>query len=460
MDIEITEEFQAVIDLALEGKSLLITGGAGTGKTTLLRVLRQALEESGRSVVVAAPTGAAAIVAEGGTLHRTFGLSRTEHLTSMSYSPPPYARNVITELDTLIIDEFSMVSSMLLDQVANLLRRYNGLRAARSHDPEPFAKAFGYAQVILIGDPFQLPPVTTSHDRTVLADFNFASEWWLHAKSWCTQGLVHVALTKPFRQSNPTYLHALNAVRRVKATDDDLQLLNGRYQEADVDLDPNRFTYLVATNDQQEQINAAQLASLQAPLYTHRAHVEYLVAGGRIPDGRTIPEVLFIKVGARVVMTTNEYGDEGTVWINGSNGEILEIYEAHGEVTQVVVALDSGVVATVVPHEFKHYQPVSVDDTRGGVMRRRVKMVHVATTKQFPFVLGWAMTIHKSQGKTLGSVALDLTRRPFTSGHLYVGISRCRDLDDLILLGGVIEPDFLYPTHPAVAAYYDEHFTA
>ena len=460
MTIQLTNEFAEALERAKQGESLLITGGAGTGKTTLLGLLRAALEEQGKSVVVVAPTGAAALNAQGSTIHRTFGFRADEHLSSTSFTPSRAAQEVLGGLDVLIVDEFSMVSSVMLDQMARLLRRYSGERNASARHLSPFSRAFGYAQVILIGDPFQLAPVMPQEELEHLRQLGYQSQWWLSAKSYTTDGLGHVELTEHFRQEDAEFIRTLNAMRHVTATEQHFELVNGRFVEDRATFSLDSATYLVATNRQQDAFNQRELMKLTTPLRHHEAAVELHDASARVKIPDSIPASLAFKVGARVMMTVNVYDHDGLpLWVNGSTGVIESIEPELGAVSHVHVRLANGELVAVAPHAFEVFQPRLVDEvTKDRTIVKRVRQQHVASIIQFPFVLGWATTIHKAQGKTLDKVAIDLSHPTFSSGHLYVGLSRCRQLSDLFVLGAMVEPHHLFDTHPLIVEYFDEYF--
>jgi ATP-dependent exoDNAse (exonuclease V) alpha subunit len=458
--IRITEEFSDVLTRAQAGESLLIVGGAGTGKTTLLHLIRSALEAQGKSVVVVAPTGAAALNARGSTIHKTFGFRANVHLSSNSFVPSRAVQEVLKGLDVLIIDEFSMVSSIMLDQMARLLRIYNDGRTASSRQLSDFARAFGYAQVILIGDPFQLAPTMAEAEVAYIRDLGWESQWWLSAKHYTTNGLSHVQLSEHFRQDEHEFVATLNAMRHLSATQEHFEWVNQRYVANDTNFSLGEATYLVATNQQQESRNELELRKLDTPLRQHEAVIEYRDASAKVEIPDSIPKSLSFKVGARVMMTVNVYEPGGRpLWVNGSTGVIESIEPERGAVSHLYVRLHSGELVVVTPHAFEMYQARLVEEvTKQRTIVKRVRQQHVASILQFPFVLGWASTIHKAQGKTLDKVAIDLSRPTFSPGHLYVGLSRCRRFEDLAIIGTPVAPDHLFATHPLVTEYYNEHF--
>jgi len=214
--IEINSDFEKVLEIIKSGESIFITGNAGTGKTTLLRHA-QGTVLKGKKTVTVAPTGVAAINSGGITIHRFFGFGPdiTPQEVSKQYRPRKYLKE-IGKLDTLIIDEISMVRADLMDCIEKALRRYGRQRN----------RPFGGVQLVLIGDLLQLPPVARNETKQVMMDAGYPSIYFFSAKCFQNQEISCVELKQIFRQKDIAFIKVLNAIRTATATQADLDLLN------------------------------------------------------------------------------------------------------------------------------------------------------------------------------------------------------------------------------------------
>lgn len=400
--IDLTDEFELALEILRSGGSMFLTGKAGTGKSTLIR---HYMESTRRNVVVAAPTGIAALNVDGLTIHRlfSFGASTSLHdVESGGYRPGRFARE-IRGMDTLIIDEASMVRADLLDQVETALRRFG---------PRP-GEPFGGVQVVLVGDLFQLPPVVPETERAWL-ESRYETEYFFSARAFSRDRFPTVALTKVFRQLGDDHLTGvLNAVREGLLAEEMRASLNTR---ADADFTPpqDEFWLTVApTNRIVTARNRAALERLPGETFRHAA-----TSWGDLTNfDSPVEPVVTYKVGAQVMLLNN---DAAGRWVNGTIGRV-EVVDGD----TVTVQLNDGGAVEVAPHTWDVTEPRFVD----GAMSREV----VGGYTQLPFKLAWAVTIHKCQGLTLDRLVVDLSGGTFAFGQAYVALSRCTTMDGLVL---------------------------
>jgi ATP-dependent exoDNAse (exonuclease V) alpha subunit len=404
MTFQLTPEQARVMDI-IEGtrEHVFVTGRAGTGKSTLLQ---EFVERTSKSLVIAAPTGVAALTVGGQTIHSLFRLPIglvTDH--TKFYPLSDDARVLLRKIDTVVIDEISMVRCDLLD---GLDRR---LRATRGRKNEPF----GGVQVVMFGDPYQLPPVLKEGaEKHYLMD-NYPSPWFFDSKVWQEVKPRVVELTDVKRQDEAEFRDILDRMRNGAMTSTDGAVLNDIGARRPI---PEGTVTLSTTNASANGINAKALRDLPGKTVTAAAIIEGDF-GGQLPA----EEELELKPGARVMFLRNDSATEGSRWVNGTVGTVVKIDAA------VHVALDSDPRNTVEvqPVQWEKIQYTYDPDTN------RVEEDIMATFAQFPLRLAWAVTIHKSQGQTLDSAVLDFGRGAFANGQAYVAFSRIRTLDGVFL---------------------------
>jgi ATP-dependent DNA helicase PIF1 len=389
---------QAAVFQAIEGTRdhIFVTGRAGTGKSTLLTHLSWNTE---KQIVICAPTGVAALNVGGQTIHSLFklpiGVIADEEIEQTSE-----LRKLLNTIDTLVIDEVSMVNADLVDAIDRSLRQ------ARHKKDVPF----GGVQVVLFGDPYQLAPVPGDGDERAYFADRYRSMWFFDAKVWEEAQLRIYELTEIHRQHEEAFKEMLNAVRHGRVTAEIAGVLNA----AGARPAPTDGAITLATrNDTVNRINAEALKRLPGRSLTATADVT-----GDF-GGRTYPadEKLDLKIGAQVMFLRNDVDQR---WVNGSVGVVTRID------TNVYVELD-GVVHEVEPVTWEKYRYSYSATTKQ--LRRDV----VADFTQFPLRLAWAVTIHKSQGKTYERAIVDLGARVFSPGQTYVALSRITDIDGLYL---------------------------
>lgn len=400
-EARLSPEQRAVFDLIENTRThVFVTGRAGTGKSTLLNYFAW---NTKKSLVVTAPTGVAALNVGGQTLHSLLRLPIgviADHPLQQS----PELRRLLNAMDALVIDEISMVNADLMDAIDRSLRQ------AREHPQEPF----GGVQLVMFGDPYQLAPVPGDGDERAYFADTYRSLWFFDAKVWDHVPLQVVELKHVHRQHESDFRFMLNAVRHGQVTREIADRLN----EVGARPAPATGAITLATrNDTVSRINARELATLPGRALSAQAEVN-----GDF-GGRTYPadENLELKVGARVMFLRNDVtpGD-GPRWVNGTIGTVTKIDST------VFVDVD-GYTHEVEPAVWERYKYVYSPETK------KLSKDVVAEFTQFPLRLAWAVTIHKSQGKTYDQAIIDLGTRTFATGQTYVALSRITSLDGLYL---------------------------
>lgn len=412
--ITFSAEAEHAIDLVKNSdKNLFITGKAGTGKSTLLEHI---VANYGEDMVVLAPTGIAAIHVKGETLHSFFRLKPGYELDEAKHMRIPKNRvEKYKEVRTLLIDEISMVRADVLDAVDVFLKR-----SRKSQAP------FGGVRMIFFGDLHQLPPVITNDEIEAFSQ-NYKSPWFFSAQVFQALDLFmegfkqeKIELTKIYRQSDPDFIEKLNAVRDGLVTQAELDYFDGFLKpDFEAHKDEN-WVNLVATNAQAYRINAHKLAEIPQVETAFTAFKE-----GNIGRLQPNDEKVFLKEGAQVMFIQN---DTDKRFVNGTIGSVKTISKVKkdgDEETLVTVTLDNGKEIQVG----KHTWPISKYQFKQGKFVRE----EIGSFTQLPLKLAWAITIHKSQGKTFDKVILDLGNGGFAHGQTYVALSRCTSPEGLVL---------------------------
>ena len=398
-EFALSAEQAAVFELIENTReNIFVTGRAGTGKSTLLNHLSW---NTSKQVVIAAPTGVAALNVGGQTIHSLFRLP-IGVIADHAIDHVPELRKLLNTIDTLVIDEVSMVNADLVDAIDRSLRQ------ARQ---TPFT-AFGGVQVVLFGDPYQLAPVPGDADERAYFADQYRSMWFFDAKVWQESELRIFELTTIHRQHEAEFKFMLNAVRHGMVTAE----IAGRLNETGSRPAPTDGTITLATrNDTVNRINAAALARLPGAVKTAKADVSGEFGGRSFPAD----ESLQLKVGARVMFLRNDSpGEGGQRWVNGTVGTVTKISST------VFVDVDGEVheVQPAIWEKFKYTYSASTKTLRKDI---------VAEFTQFPLRLAWAVTIHKSQGKTYDRAIVDLGSGTFSAGQTYVALSRLTELEGL-----------------------------
>jgi ATP-dependent exoDNAse (exonuclease V) alpha subunit len=397
-ELELTDEFKQVLEQAKQGESLFVTGKAGTGKSTLLREIQSALSQ--KSLVIAAPTGVAALNVDGLTIHRLFAFRQDLNSELDNYHPPA----IINGIEVLLIDEVSMVRADLLDLISKAL-----MKAKKNSLP------FGGIQVIFFGDLYQLPPILQDRDEDSFVS-GYSSTYFFAAKSFKNSKIRTVELRKVFRQRQRHFVSLLNALRDGTAGENELRQLNDICYREDIAKSENSAITLCNRNLDAERINDARLSDLASEVF----EIKGLTSGQVRNEDKKTEDVLRLSVGARVMMLVN---DEH--YVNGSLGKVTAVFQGSGDYRVVVTLDDFAKPITVYPHTWEIIEPV-----RKG---KKIETKVIGSFRQIPMRLAWAITVHKCQGLTFQEVIYDRGRGTFSDGQLYVALSRCTTIEGLIL---------------------------
>ncbi|MDX1639462.1 MAG: AAA family ATPase [Balneolaceae bacterium] len=399
-------------------ENFIITGKAGTGKSTFLHYLA---ENSIKSAIVTAFSGIAAINVGGVTLHSLFLFPFKPLLPGddsiREFRSGSKRERLLTNVDMIIIDELSMLRSDIFQAIDYSLRVNTG----NTHLP------FGGKQLVFFGDIFQLPPVVQNDpvEQDIFSN-TYRSEYFFDAPVFGEADFDFVELFKVYRQEDSAFVHLLNRVRTGLVDQRHLEELNKRYAP---DYLPGKEDYVVTlttTNRVANHENNRRLELIDQPSHRYHAEIE-----GEFPKDRfPTDQVLELKEGAQVIFIKNDL--EGRRWVNGTIAKIARL-----EKDSVVVRLENGET-----HELEKVTWHNIRYTYNK-RRNRVEEEVKGTFIQYPVKLAWAMTIHKSQGLTFDQVLLDLGRGAFVNGQLYVGLSRCTSFNGLYLKKKITRDDII-----------------
>jgi len=417
LNLDINQQFKFALDLVLNThKNLFITGKAGTGKSTLLNLIRV---QTSKNIVVLAPTGLAALNVSGQTIHSFFKFSPQVTTQDAHEIGKKRAKDkVIKNLDLIVIDEISMVRADLLDCIDICLKHARGN-----------SLPFGGVQMVLIGDLYQLPPVLRNEES---ADFKqlYSSPYFFGANAMQElmsgdlfdpdQQLELLELEKIYRQSDSQFIELLNAVRRGEKHPNILNALNERIQNID---HLQNAIILTTTNQGADDINQSNLEKLPADFEVYKGQLKGDFKERDLPTSQNLE----LRVGARIMFVKN---DQKGSWVNGTLGKIKDLFE-----DGVSVISDEGKILEVYPETWEIYQ------TKYNDQKNQLENESIGSFTQLPLKLAWAITIHKSQGQTFDQVVLDLKHRAFSAGQTYVALSRCRSLEGLYLTRAVQASD-------------------
>ena len=413
--------------IANTNSCFFLTGRAGTGKTTFLRNVQKSVD---KQFVTLAPTGVAAILAGGDTIHSFFGLP-------MEVCPPGTCgkmnqARILTLLhtDTIIIDEVSMVRCDIVDAIDYTLRK-----ALRTTQP------FGGKQIIFVGDMFQLPPVVRQGaEKELLHDIYQTDDFFFYkANAIKRMRLVKIEFQKVYRQDDDKrFLQILENVRMNKVTPEDIMHLNHRVTQPQAE--DGMVITLTSRNNTADDINQKRLAEIGTEEFVYEGSIT-----GKFDEKKMPVELnMRLKIGAQVMFTRN---DMQRRWANGTLGKVAKLTK-----DEIHVKLENG-DTYVVP--CCSWESFTYEYDRE---QRRLKKDVTGTFTQFPLKLAWAITIHKSQGMTFDKMALDLSRGLFAAGQLYVALSRVRSLDGLFLSRNII-PQYAHTSREIITysnGYNDE----
>ena len=400
-------------------KLVYLTGKAGTGKTTFLKYIKKTTD---KNTVVLAPTGVAAINAGGVTIHSFFQIpfgpfvpndsrlrtnatgSENKETIYTTFKYNEDKRKIIQNLELLIIDEISMVRADMLDVIDKIL----GVIRQKPYLP------FGGVQVILIGDTFQLPPIADNEQWRILSQF-YKTPFFFSSKVIEQNTPLYIELKKIYRQNEQEFIDLLNRVRVNQVSQNDLNILNAKYNPT-FSGDGNDYIILATHNNIVNETNLTKLNKLETELFTYEANIT-----GIFPDKhKPTDHFLKLKVGAQIMFVKNDKG-EIKRYYNGKIGKIKALHKSY-----IIVIFDNETEVEIERTEWNN-----IKYTYDKKQKKIVEEI-IGTFEQFPIRLAWAITVHKSQGLTFEKVIADLGRA-FTSGQVYVALSRCTSFNGLML---------------------------
>ncbi len=386
----------------------LILGQAGTGKSTFVNYLKSA---SKKRIVCACPTAVSALNIGGQTIHSLFQIQPRDFIMPELLKLKAKPRNILNATDVLIIDEISMVAPDLLDAIDILARM------AR-HNNAPF----GGIQIVAIGDLFQLPPVITRDAMEYYRDaYEFSNAYFFDSNVYKRSDFIRFDFDMVYRQNDGELLQNLTRLRN-----QDIGALDF-FNACKIDNDERRANAVLITpfRGTAERINSSRLAQIDAPEITYTGTLSGTFSERDVPA----PLNLTLKVGALVVFVKN-----GDKWHNGSMGIVRNMTAR--EIT-VQLLSDNHDIVTVKPEKWEKIE-YSRDEND------RIVENEVGGYKQFPLNLGYAMTIHKAQGKTLDAVVIDMSRGAFAHGQTYVALSRTRTANDIHIASTLRPRDVIF----------------
>jgi ATP-dependent exoDNAse (exonuclease V) alpha subunit len=431
-DFKFTEDFEKAFDFMENTRhSIFITGKAGTGKSTLIQYFKL---NTGKKAVYLAPTGVAALNIRGKTIHSLFKFP-LQVITSDQIKDNTYKREVMElfkNVDIMIVDEISMARADIIEGMDYILRKF------RIKD-----RPFGGVQMVFIGDMYQLPPVLDRNERInithngnsvftgTLHDYfqrKYDGHYFFNANAFKNAGFKYCVLNTIFRQKDDdTFIDILNAIRERSLTDDVLGQLNSRYYEGLEDTDDNEIL-LCATNRMVDEINKKKMDELPTKEFRYEASVTGVFESEIRGKDYPVEKSLKLKEGAQVMMIKN---DKDGRWVNGSIGIIKRLaddlidVEIHGTTFTV-----NREIWEAVDYEYDEEKDILNTNVTG-------------TYSQYPLRPAWAITIHKSQGKTFEKVIIDLGGGAFAHGQTYVALSRCKTLNGIKLKKRINRKDII-----------------
>ena len=408
-DLELNDEFVGTFNLIENtNESLFITGKAGTGKSTLLKYFK---ENTAKNVAVLAPTGVAAVNIGGQTIHSFFKFP--PRLVQKDNIRKRRKSEVIKKLDTVIIDEISMVRADLMDGIDYALRI----------NRDEMELPFGGVQMVFFGDLFQLSPVVEKEARDILEQL-YEGPYFFNANVFNDLKLRYVELNKNYRHSDAKFINLLNKIRNDTQESEDLDLLNERVRRI-IPGDLNQCVILTTTNNRANALNEERLAGLPDEGYEYEAVITKKFEESAYPT----EYYLRLKEGAQVILIRN---DPDKRWVNGTIAEVAAL-----SADAIKVSINGSI------HEVpkSSWEKIEYKYNRA---KDKIEEKIIGTFEQYSIKLAWAITIHKSQGQTFDNIVIDLGAGAFAHGQVYVGLSRCTSLEGIILKRPVTANDIIF----------------
>lgn len=418
--IILSEEQQKLFDrIENSNDHFFITGKAGTGKSVLLQYLKY---KSNKKIVVGAFTGVAALNVGGQTLNSLFNIP-TGFIDMSQLIVNTRVATLVRHIDTVVIDEISMVRVDMMEAINVLLQQAKGNKLP-----------FGGIQMVMFGDLYQLPPVVSDEGLHEYFAHNYGGQYFFNAPVWGNTKINIFELIHNFRQKDDeVFRNVLNAVRKNQIEDTILETLN---QRCIVDIPTEGVVTLATRNDIVNEINSTRLDQINSPEFIYRAEISGSLERSYFPA----EEFLRLKKGAQVMLLKN---DPEKRWVNGTVGVIESLSQ-----TEIKVKINGEIIYSIPQASWTKIRYYYDQGTR------KIEEEVLSTFTQFPLRLAWAFTIHKSQGKTYNSVIVNMEGGAFAHGQTYVALSRCTTLDGLYLTQPILREDI--QVDPLVTTFMEQ----
>lgn len=399
----------ALVAIENEDNNIFFTGNAGTGKTTILQLIKK---NTLKTIVVLAPTGIAAVNVGGQTIHSFFGFP-PKPLTSVNIPKKisDIKYEMIKHIDMFIIDEISMCRADMIDAIDEYLRYH-------LNSTKPFAGK----QMVFVGDIDQLPPVLGTDAEKEMFSHRYASHYFFSADSYLASNFHFIKLKKIHRQNDPIFIELLNKMKDATIKNVDVEFINKKCYGKMPD---ENSIVICSTNVIQQSINKEKLNILSGKEYIYSATIE----GEFNVNNSMLDSVLRLKIGCKVmcvvnIPTSNIY--------NGSIGEVVDLKNDS-------ISVDFKGNTVVFDRRKNAATKYKYDKATSQIFEEEI-----GNMQQFPLKLAYAITIHKSQGQTFENVIIDLGNGAFQPGMTYVAFSRCKTLDGITLSKPLTSKDFMY----------------
>ncbi|MFW6140695.1 MAG: WYL domain-containing protein [Acidobacteriota bacterium] len=317
--------------------------------------------------------------------------------------------NLYEKVDMVVIDEISMVRADLMDCVDKFLR----LNCSKNHLP------FGGKQMVFIGDLYQLPPVIKGKEREIFRD-HYPTPYFFSSRVFQELDMEFIELITVYRQKDEHFIDILNAIRNKTINQSHLEVLNDRYDPLSKPDEDELYVYLTPYNKQAHQINKEQLQKIKGELFSYEGQIQGVFQDRELPTEKD----LSFKIQSQVMLLNND--SEGR-WVNGSVGKIVDVFEDDEGWDMIEVELSDGSVVNVEPFTWEIFE------YRYNEKTGNLETETVGSFTQYPLRLAWAITIHKSQGKTFNRVVIDIGKGTFSPGQMYVALSRGTALEGIVL---------------------------
>lgn len=412
--ISVNELFSLAADIVSHtSQSVFLTGKAGTGKTTFLHHIRK---HTDKNVIVAAPTGVAAINAGGVTLHSLLQLPFEPFIPNFEgkkkldfhFKLRKSKIEMLRELDLLIIDEVSMLRADVLDAIDYMLRRYRNNQ-----------QAFGGVQMLFIGDLFQLPPVVQPSEWELMKPY-YGSPFFFDAQVLQNNMPLYIELKTIYRQQDQQFIDILNRIRNNCATPNDLQILNQRYNPTFKLPEENKYIVLCTHNYKADRINSEELSRLSEKEFSFEGKITGDFAENSLPTEAS----LTLKEGAQIMFVKNDAGESRRYY----NGKLATVSRLMPD--KIQVRFEDGNEMELESETWRNVRYKLNEDSG------EIEEEELGAFTQYPIRLAWAITIHKSQGLTFDRVVID-AGQAFAAGQVYVALSRCTSLEGIVLFSRI-----------------------